>query len=83
MLTDEQNIEPHRKDLLNLSYKNDIFFINILDYFEQNLVQTKNIFSFTNAKNLLQFSFNNRKKIEEYQQIREQKQKTLKQFFVS
>lgn len=78
VLTD--NLEIQEQQIYKLAgYKNELVYINIFDHFENTLNQT-GIFNFKQQNKFLEINLNDQNKKKEYQQLRQQKIDTLRNF---
>ncbi len=72
ILSDDLSTE-NKEYLKFLSVKNEIIFINIFDYFENNLYNININANLSNSSDFVNISLNDKKKIEEYKNLRLQK----------
>jgi uncharacterized protein (DUF58 family) len=75
ILSDKTDFD--KKNFKALNIYNEINYINIFDFFENNLCDEKINISFKNDKNFMEFNFWNKKKIEEYRKLRKNKIKAF------
>lgn len=69
------------KDCLKtLSIKNEIIYINIFDYFENNLFNVNANINLSNSKSIVNISLNDKSKIKKYREIRYRKIKEFNNF---
>ncbi len=78
VLTDNDKLEDS-KDWRLLWLKNEVIYINIYDYFENNLVKENTNINLTNGGKFMDISLLNKDKIEKYQKLRQLKLEQLKQ----
>lgn len=79
ILTD--NISQISDKLLKIiSLENEIIFINIFDYFENNLEKLDKDMTFKFEKNFLNISLRDKKKMKEYSNLREEKLKNFEYY---
>lgn len=79
ILTDDTNLE--NENILRLSWsKNEVIFINIFDYFENNLTNFNNDFSFNFENEFLNIFLKKEEKIEKYRLLREKNITALKYY---
>jgi len=78
ILTDNDKIKDSKAWKL-LWLKNEVIYINIYDYFENNLANLSGGINLSNWKSFLNISLKNKNKIEEYKKIRQTKLYNLKQ----
>lgn len=74
ILSDNLDIKENTKKLKNLSFENEIIFINIFDYFENNLDKIWTNIVFENKGDFLDISLENEEKIKKYISLRAKKQ---------
>ena len=77
ILSDKDSLE-NTKQLKLLNLKNEVIFINIFDYFENNLGDIDWFVKFSKNSDLLEINLKNEKKIEEYKKLRKNKLKKFK-----
>ena len=77
ILSDKDSLE-NTKQLKLLNLKNEVIFINIFDYFENNLEDIDWFVKFSKNSDLLEINLKNEKKIEEYKKLRKNKLKKFK-----
>ncbi len=70
ILTDDLDLESIRKNLKSLALQNEIVFINIFDFFENNLEKIDSNLIFENAWKFLEISLKNEEKIKKYSKKR-------------
>ncbi len=71
ILSDKMDFD--KKIFKTLNIYNEVNYINIFDFFENNLIEKNINLSFKNDKNFMEFNFWNRKKIEKYKNLRKNK----------
>ncbi len=74
ILTDNLEATQNIKKLKSISLKNEVFFINIFDYFENNLEKIPSNIVFENAWDFLDISLKNDNLIRKYSSLRNKKQ---------
>ncbi len=71
ILSDKMDFD--KKVFKSLNVFNEVNYINIFDFFENNLIEKNINLSFKNDKSFMEFNFWNRKKIEKYKNLRKNK----------
>ena len=81
VLTDNDEIKQD-KDWKLLWVKNEVIYVNIYDYFENNLISLNEDISLSNGSSFIDLSLISKEKIQKYRELRQYKIENLKQSLI-